>query len=213
MKDVLVVGANGTTGRLIVRDLVARGYGVTGMVRDPGQEEEIRRLGAATVVADLTRPETLPPACAGCEAIVFAAGSKGRDLHGVDRDGAIRLIEAAEAAGVGRFVMLSSFYADHPDEGPEKIRPYLHAKRAADDHLRASGLDFTIVRPGWLTNEEGTGRIATAEHFGDEGGTISRADVADTLATSLEMPETVGTAFEVIAGETPIREALARLTG
>lgn len=209
---VLVVGAHGATGRLVLGKLVEGGHEVRGMVRDPIQGQAIRELGAAPLAADLTRAETLPAALDGRDAVIFAAGSKGRDLDNVDRDGAIRLANACGPAGVRRFVMLSSFFAGRPDEGPEKIRAYLRAKRVADDHLLASGLDVTIVRPGWLTNDEETGRIVLADSLDDETASISRADVAGTLAAALDLPATVGRIFEIASGPAPIREALAGLS-
>jgi len=209
---ILVAGAHGAVGRLVAARLVGSGHEVRGMVRDPAQAEQVRALGAQPVVADLTRAATLPAAVAGSDAIVFAAGSKGKDLDGVDRGGAMRLIDAAETAGGGRFIMLSSFFAGHPAEGPEKIRPYLHAKGAADEYLAASGLQFTIVRPGWLTDDAGTGLVTTGDYLADQSGSISRSDVAETLVAALDVPQTVGRAFEVVSGSEPIREALTRLS-
>ncbi len=209
---ILVAGAHGAVGRLVTARLVGAGHEVRGMVRDPAQAEQVRALGAEPVIADLTRAATLPAAVAGSEAIVFAAGSRGKDLDGVDRGGAMRLIDAAGTAGSGRFIMLSSFFAGHPDEGPEKIRPYLRAKRAADDHLAASRLQYTIVRPGWLTDDAGTGLVTTGAYLADQSGSISRSDVAETLVAALDVPQTVGRAFEVVSGSEPIREALTRLS-
>lgn len=208
---VLVAGAHGTTGRLVVGLLTDRGHEVRGMIRDAAQAELIRALGAAPFVADLTRADSLPEAVAGRDTVVFAAGSKGKDLDGVDRDGAMRLIDAAREGGARRFVMLSSFFAGRPDDGPQRIRAYLHAKHAADEYLRASGLDHTIVRPGWLTDDAGSGSVAVADHLADEAGSISRADVAETLVAVVDEPLTIGLAFEVITGPVPIWQAILSL--
>ena len=179
------------------------------MVRDGGQATEVEALGAETVVADLTEPDEVRGAVEGCDAAVFAAGSGGEDVWGVDRDGAVSLVDACEAAGVDRFVMLSAINADAPEESPEALREYLEAKAEADDYLRASDLTYTVVRPGELTNEEGTGRIRTAERLDREDGDVPRADVARTLVVSLDEAATHGTTFELLSGDTSIAEALA----
>jgi uncharacterized protein YbjT (DUF2867 family) len=128
----------------------------------------------------------------------------------MDYGGAAKLVEAAEARGVSRYLMLSSKGAGDPEAGTEAMRPYLRAKARADERLQSSGLDYTIIRPGSLTDEEGTGRIEAAEHLGRRGE-IPREDVARTLAVALESENTSGKTFEVLAGGTPIREALAKL--
>ncbi len=128
----------------------------------------------------------------------------------MDFGGAAKLVEAAEKRGAGRYLMLSSMGAGDPEAGPEAMRPYLRAKARADERLRDSGLDYTIVRPGSLTDEEGTGKIEAAEHLGRRGE-IPREDVARTLALALESPNTSGKTFEVLAGDNPIEEALAKL--
>jgi len=210
---VLTVGASGATGQLVIQKLIARDHQVTGMARTADQAAAIGRLGATPVNADLERAETLPAAVADQEAVIFAAGSKGKQLDTVDKGGAISLIEAAGGSGVRRFVMLSSFYVGHPDAGPEKIRAYLWAKHEADRYLEASTLDYTIVRPSWLTNGFETGRIAVSRYFDDPDASISRADVAETLVTALEVPETIRQTFEIISGSTPIRVALESVPG
>lgn len=207
--NVLVAGAHGQVGQRIT-DLLGRGdHDVRAMVRDEAQVSEVEALGAEAVVADLTRDVT--HAVRGCDAIIFAAGSGGEDVYGVDRDGAIRMIEAAEELDVRRFVMLSSIHADDPEEGPEALRDYLIAKSEADERLRSGTLTYTIVRPGALTNEPGTGRIEAAEHL-DREGEITRDDVAQTLVTALDANSTYGRAFDVLAGDDPIEAALEDLS-
>lgn len=208
---VLVAGSRGGVGRILIDRLVARGHEVAGMVRSDEQRTEVERAGAKAVLADLTQEDTLAAAAAGQDALIFAAGSKGKALDAIDRDGAIRLYDAAKNAGARRFVLLSSFYAGHPDEGPGKIRAYLQAKKQADDCLEASGLDYTIVRPGYLTNDDESGHITVSEYFDDLNASISRADVAEVLATALDAPGTIGRTFEVRSGSTPIRDALEDL--
>lgn len=201
----LVAGAHGQIGQRVVELLVEQGHDVRGMVRDEDQVSDIESLGAEPVVADLTAE--VEHAVQGCDAIVFAAGSGGEDVRGVDRDGAIALVEVAESLQVDRFVMLSSINAEAPDRGPEPLREYLQAKGEADEHLRTSSLTHTIVRPGALTNDPGTGRIKTGLDLGTTG-TIPRADVASTLVAALPRESTYGLSFDVLSGDEPIEEAL-----
>lgn len=210
---VLVAGANGQTGRLTVARLVQAGHEPVAMVRDPAQAGPLRELGATdAVVADLQDDVSTAPV--GCDAVVFAAGSgshTGADKTiRVDLMGAIRLIGACERHGVRRFVMLSAMRTDDPDAGPERIRHYLAAKMEADRWLRATDLDWTIVRPGRLTDEPGTGRIRAAEYL-DDYGQIPRADVAETLVACLDLSRTASKTMEILSGPTPVTEALERL--
>lgn len=179
------------------------------MVRAEDQVSDVEDLGIEAVVADLTEDEDVSRAVEGCDAVVFAAGSGGDDVWGVDRDGAVRLIEACESAGVDRFVMLSAMNADAPEESPEALREYLKAKAEADERLRESDLTYTVVRPGALTNEEGTGRIRTGEHVDRDDGDVPRVDVARTLLAALEEEATYGVTFEMLSGDVPIEEAVA----
>ena len=149
--------------------------------------------------------------------MIFAAGSGSKTgpekTVDVDQNGAITLIDACGAENCRRFVMLSSMATGAPERAPEKLHHYLAAKEIADRHLSASGLDHTIARPGYLTDEPPTGRIRTAENLGHvaEAGTISRADTAHILAACLEHPNTVGTSFETLSGDTEIEAAIAAL--
>ncbi len=206
---VLVAGAHGQVGQHVTRLLAESDHAVRGMVRDEGQVEDIEGLGADPVVADLT--EDVSHAVEGCDAVVFAAGSGGEDVFGVDRDGAIRLVEAAEDAGADRFVMLSAINADSPEDSPEALREYLRAKAEADEFLRESGLTYTVVRPGALSNDPGTGRIRVGEDLSRDESTIAREDVARTLVAALPLESTHGRTFEVLSGNTPIETALEDL--
>lgn len=206
--NVLIAGAHGDVGQRIT-DLLSRSeHAATAMVRDEDQVPEMEEFGVETVVADLR--EEVTHAVEGHDAIVFAAGSSGEDVEGVDRDGAIRTIEAAEELDVPRFVMLSAMNADEPEESPDALRDYLIAKGEADDRLRSSELAYTIVRPGSLTNDPGTGSIEAAEKL-DERGEITRDDVAQTLVATLDMDTTYGRTFEILEGDTPIYAALEEL--
>jgi uncharacterized protein YbjT (DUF2867 family) len=214
---VLVAGAQGKTARRLVRTLVENGHEVRGLVRKEEQLPDVEADGAEPVLVDLERDGVdgrVGEAVAGCDAVVFAAGagpgSGNARKETMDFGGAAKLVEAAEANGVGRYVMLSSVGASDPEAGPEAMRPYLRAKAKADERLRGSGLDWTIVRPGRLTEEGGTGGVEAAESLGRRGE-ISREDTARVLAEVLEISNTSGKTFEVLSGETPIREALERL--
>jgi uncharacterized protein YbjT (DUF2867 family) len=214
---VLVAGAHGKTARRLVRTLVGNGHEVRGLVRKEEQLADVEADGAEPVLVDLENDEadgSVGEAVAGCDAVVFAAGagpgSGEARKETMDYGGAAKLVEAAEKNGAGRYLMLSSVGAGDPEAGPEAMRPYLRAKAKADGRLRESGLDWTIIRPGSLTEEEGTGLVEAAESLGRRGE-IPREDVATAFALALEYPNTVGKTFELLSGETPIREALERL--
>lgn len=208
---VLVAGANGSTGRRVVRRLRGGPHEPVAMIRDDDQRPPFRERGVDTVLADLE--EALDHAVAGCDAVVFCAGSgagTGLDkTRAVDRDGAIRLADTAESAGLERFVMLSSMNADPEVEG-EGMAVYYRCKGAADEHLRGTDLVHVIVRPGRLIEEDGDGRIDAAEELG-RSGRIPRDDVADVLVACLDHENTDDRTFEVLDGETPVAEALAAL--
>ncbi len=207
---VLVAGANGLTGLRIVRLLKARGHEVRAMIRDAGQEPAFAEIGVACVLADLEGP--LDDAVAGSDAVIFAAGSGSKTgpekTIAVDQEGAVRLIDACVAAGVARFVMLSSMGADDPEGQREAIRHYMRAKGAADAHLAESGLDYTIVCPGFLNDEEPSGGVRLGSSIG-EWGKIARDDVAAVIVESLQAPNTSGKRFEIISGGTAIAAAVA----
>lgn len=209
---VLIAGANGKIGRHLVErmgaadDMVCRA-----MVRDPAQQWHLREIGAnEAVVADLEGD--CRGALAGCDAVVFSAGSGAHTgpekTTDVDQNGAIALIDQAREMGVSRFVIVSSMRAGDPDSGPQAMRHYFIAKGKADNHLRASELDYTIVRPGRLTNEPGRGQVRIAERL-DGFGDIPRQDVAAVLLAVLNTPATIGREFDLLAGEQSIDAALA----
>jgi nucleoside-diphosphate-sugar epimerase len=214
---VLVAGAHGKTARRLVRMLVDDGHEVRGLVRKKEQMPDVEADGAEPVLVDLEKEEVeggVGEAVEGCDAIVFAAGagpgSGAARKETMDYGGATKLIEAAQKRGVRRYLMLSSMGAGNPEGGSEAMQPYLFAKARADERLQESGLDYTIIRPSGLTNEEGTGKIEAAQSLGRRGQ-ISRDDVARTFADTLEMRNTYGKTFEILAGDTPIREALERI--
>ncbi|AEH37257.1 SDR family oxidoreductase [Halopiger xanaduensis] len=205
---VLVAGSHGPTGQHVTRLLAERDAEPRAMIRDESQADEMESLGGEPVVADLTEPDSLESAVEGCGAIVFAAGSNGEDVYGVDRDGAINLIDAAEAEGVDRFVMLSSMGADDPESGPDALRDYLIAKAEADEYLRQSDLSSTIVRPGELTTEDGSGELRAADSLEMASGDIPREDVARVLVTAIDFEPVSGKTFEILSGDESIEDAL-----
>jgi uncharacterized protein YbjT (DUF2867 family) len=176
----------------------------------------VEAVGGETVVFDVERQDEqeLAAAIEGADAVVFAAGagpgSGAERKRTVDLGGAVRLIAAARAAGVRRYLMVSSIGAHDPEAGPEAMRPYLRAKAEADEALVAAGLDHTIVRPGSLNDEPGTGRVDLGTELGRRGP-IPRDDVAAVLAECLDAPETIGLTFEAFAGDQDVALAVRAL--
>lgn len=204
-KNVLVAGANGSTGRIII-DLLKKSekYQPIAMVRKQEQKKHFEKENVATVLGDLEGD--LNEAVKGAHKVIFAAGSGGKKVVEVDQKGAKRFTDAAKNAGAEKFVMLSSMGADNPSIGGE-LEDYLKAKGNADDYLQKSGLAYTIVRPGALTNEEGSGKIQLKEKL-EEQESISRANVAQTLVEVLDNDVKQNQIFEILDGETPIEKAV-----
>ncbi|KMY55173.1 NAD-dependent dehydratase [Bacillus sp. FJAT-27231] len=212
--NVLVIGAGGLTGKKIVKQLAeSNQHLVRAMIRKAEQTDEMERLGAKAILADLEQDFSF--ALNDVNAVIFAAGSGSSTGHdktiAVDQEGAKKTVDFAKEKGIERFIMLSSMGADTIEEAPASLVPYLEAKKAADEYLIKSGLSFTIVRPGGLTDDPGTGMIELATRFSPMGGTIPREDVAQVLVESLTMKETEGKVFEIISGYTPINKALTRI--
>lgn len=209
--NILIAGANGTTGKKIIQELSKNQKNtVYGMIRKEEQAQGIKDLGGQPVLADLE--ENVDKAVDNMDAIVFAAGSgpkTGPDkTTAVDKNGAIKLIDAAKKKGVERFVMLSSVGSDQPQQGPEGMQHYLEAKHDADEHLKASGLTYTIVRPVALTNEQAAGTIKADKKVDHADTSIPRADVASVLAHAVSEKNTFNKTFEIHSGNEPIKEAL-----
>lgn len=210
---VLVLGGHGKVALLLAPLLAARGDDVTSVIRNPGHTGDVTAAGAAPLVLDVESADeaALRDAVAGYDAVVWSAGAGGGSAertYAVDRDAAIRTMDAAAAAGVRRFVMVSWIGSthDHGISPDDAFFAYADAKLAADDHLRATALDWTILGPGTLTLGEPTGKIT----LDPEGkGEVSRADVAAVIAATLEDDRTVGRFIRFGGGDTPIAEALA----
>ena len=220
--NTLVVGAAGRTGAHILRMMLAAHLGpVRGLVRRPEQRDAVAAFGAEPVLVDLAEDETedrsavlaeaLDAALAGVDAVVHAVGAgSAEQAEAVDHRGTVRLIEAAERADVLRFLLVSSMGTDRPESMPAPLRPFLEAKRASERALRSSGLTWTIVRPGGLTDDPPTGRVRIAPSL-DIGGTVPRADVARVTVAALRLGAAEGQAFDVLAGDTAVDEALKGL--
>ena len=212
--DVVVVGGHGQVARRLLAGLAAAGHRGRGIVRKEEQVPALTRLGAEGILFDLERDKGLASHVEGADAVVFAAGagpgSGAARKRTVDLGGATTLIDACRAAGVRRYVMVSSIGAHDPAGRPEAMRPYLEAKAQADEALAESGLDWTIVRPGSLTDDAGVGRITATRELGGRGQ-VPREDVAATLLAVLAAPSTIGVTFEVFAGDTPVDEAVRAL--
>lgn len=211
--NVVVAGGHGQIALHLLRMLAERGDGAYGLVRNPDHAAELERLGARAVICDLEEQENLATCVADADAVVFAAGA-GPDSgperkRTVDLGGAVKLVDAARVTGIRRYVMVSAMGASDPDAGGEKMRPYLEAKAEADQVLARSGLDFTIVRPGLLTDDPATGRVAAGPEV--ERGEIPRQDVAAVLLATLDHADAIGKTFNLIGGETPIEDAMRSL--
>lgn len=212
MAHIIVIGGHGKVALYLARILTGRGDQVSSVFRNPDHADEVAATGATPITADIEQLDTgaLADLLAGHDAVVFTAGAGGGDparTYAVDRDAAIRVIDAAAQAGVKRFVMVSYFGAG-PGHGvsPENsFFPYAEAKAAADAHLRASELDWTVLGPGRLTLDPGTGHIAV----GKAKGEVSRADVAAVVAASLADDATIRRTIDFNNGDVPIADAVA----
>lgn len=213
--NVLVIGANGQIGKFVVEQLAQEGkHKVTAMIRKPEQADALKELGADVVIGDLEGSvEDLAEAMKDHNAIVFTAGSGGSTGQDktllIDLDGAVKTMEAAEQQGISRYILVSAYGADQREKWSESIKPYYVAKHYADRALFASDLNYTIIRPGGLKNEPGTGKIAVGTDL--EPGIIPREDVARVIVASLQEEKTYRMAFDLIAGEHQIDDALGKL--
>ncbi|MGP4062730.1 SDR family oxidoreductase [Halobacillus litoralis] len=203
---VLVIGANGKVGKHIINKLNDSEHKPYAMVRDTDQIPQFEELGVATVLGDLEKD--FEHAFHGKDAVIFAAGSgphTGADKTIViDQEGAIKAADFAKANGVKRYMMLSSIGADRPEQAPDDFKYYLYAKHRADEYVKSTELDYTIVRPGGLTNEKGIGKVDLQKRT--EHGEIPREDVAATLVHLLSVNESVHESYDLISGEKPLNK-------
>jgi len=210
-EKILIVGANRYTGTILCEKLSTSSYQPIAMIRKEDQQKKFEDMNVKTVVADLE--SDFQHALNGVDKIIFAAGSGSKTGPDktilVDREAAIKMIDLAKRNGIQKFVMLSAMNADNPDRN-SGIGHYLEAKSAADKHLQGSMLNYSIVRPGRLTHNAGTGKVKLAKKI-EHRGQIPREDVAEVLIACLSVPATGGKTFEILSGETPVQEALIAL--
>ena len=214
MTRVAIVGAHGKVAQQLMRLLYDRGDEFVGVVRNDEHGEDVFRLGGEGALVDIeaASAEQLAIPFAGCDVVVFSAGAgpgSGVDRkRTVDYAGSVKSVQAAIIAGVRRFIQVSAWGVDTPvaDDADEQWAAYVAAKRDADAVLRQSGLDWTILRPGALTYEEGTGSILLGTTV--PRGSIPREDVAGLIVACMDEPRSIGAQWEVISGETPIAEAV-----
>ncbi|MFD1720685.1 SDR family oxidoreductase [Amnibacterium endophyticum] len=217
MSTVVIVGGHGKVALLAAQALSGQGHAVRSTIRDEAQGADVEAAGAVPWTLDLEAADTgdVAEALRGADAVVFSAGAGGKGgperTRAVDLEGARRTIAAAEQAGVRRFVMVSAIGVDEPlpDDTADGWRAYVESKREADATLRGSGLDYTIVRPGRLTDGPATNSVRIGR--GIEGGEVPRADVAAVIAAVLADDSTIGAQFDLVSGDAAISDALAAL--
>jgi uncharacterized protein YbjT (DUF2867 family) len=211
--NVVIVGGHGQVALRLAKLLADRGDSPRGIIRDTEQADDLEAIGCEPIVLDIENVE-ISDAVAGADAVVFAAGagpgSGPARKRTVDYGGAVALIEAAQQHEIRRYVMVSAIGANRPERWSEQMRPYYEAKADADKALMESGLDYTIVRPGGLTDDAGTGKVQVAEKL-EGGGTVTRDDVAAVIGEVLGADNTIGKAFDLLNDGTPIPEAVASL--
>jgi uncharacterized protein YbjT (DUF2867 family) len=212
---VVIAGGHGQIALLLERLLAERGDEPVGIVRNPDHVPDVEATGGEAVVLDLEQADvdSVAAVLKGVDAVVFAAGggpnSGPERKETVDKGAAVLLADAAEQAGVRRYVMVSSMGTDKADPDSDDVfQVYLRAKKAADDDLRSRDLDWTVVRPGRLTDGEPTDRVQVGDL---QRGDIPRADVAAVIATALHTDATHGATFDLLAGHQTVEAALAGL--
>jgi uncharacterized protein YbjT (DUF2867 family) len=214
MTRIAVVGGHGQIARLLHPLLVDAGHTPVALVRSASYRTELEELGAEVRLLDIERADAseFGAAFEGCGAVVFAAGG-GPDgnierKRTVDLEGSLKSIAGATSAGVRRFVQVSAIGVDTPlpDDTAPVWKAYVEAKRDSDAALRSSDLDWTILRPGRLTDEPGTGRVRLGPEVAR--GDVPRADVAAVIATVLDRDAAVGHQWDLVSGETPVEEAI-----
>lgn len=213
MTTIAIAGGHGQIALRLARLLTDRGDVVRSIIRNPGHSAGVHATGAEPVVADMEALDSLAEVVEGADVVVFAAGagpgSGAARKRTVDYGAAVKLRDAAVAVGARRYLMVSSIGADDPSAGSEAMRPYLEAKADADAAVAESDLDWTIVRPGMLTDDPGIGLVAVGPAL--DRGPIARDDVAAVLAACLDTPSTIGQTFVLVQGDLPIADALAVL--
>ncbi|MEV0945480.1 NAD(P)H-binding protein [Rhodococcus sp. NPDC049939] len=218
-RRIVIAGGHGKIARKLIKLLSARGDRAVALIRNPDHEEEVAALGAEPLLLDLESVgvDEVAQALVGADAAVFAAGagpgSGAERKDTVDRGAAVLFADAAESAGVRRFVQVSSFGAGEPipDGMDDVFAAYLAAKTSAEEDLRVrTHLDWTILRPGTLIDDDPTGSVALTEPP-LEAGSVTRSDVAAVIMALLDAPETAHKTLMLTSGPTPVAEAVAAL--
>ena len=213
---IAIAGGHGKIALLLTALAAGRGDEVVGIVRNPDHVGDVRALGGDAVELDLEQagPEQVAAVLAGADAVVFAAGagpgSGTARKDTVDRAASALVADAARIAGVVRFLQISAMGLDRPSDDPV-FAAYLKAKAAAEDDLRGRDFDWTILRPGRLTDDEPTGRVTLAESVAP--GEVTRADVAAVLLALIDEPGSAGATLELVGGTTPIPDAVQSAIG
>src|SRR3954453_17578164 len=212
--QVVIAGGHGQIALQLERLLADSGHRVIALIRSRDHDCDVREAGGEPVICDLEREDDLSHYVQGSDAVVFAAGagpgSGPERKRTVDLGGALKLLDAARRTGARRYLIVSSIGADDPSAAGEQMRPYLEAKAEADERLAESDLDWTIVRPGRLTDDPGTGLVTVTTDMSARGE-IPREDVARVIAAVLGDPAAIGKTFVLISGDTPVDEAVAAL--
>lgn len=214
---IVIAGGHGQVALRLERLLTDAGHAPVGIVRNPDHVDDLRAAGAEALVCDLEETDvgTVAGHLDGTDAVVFAAGAgPGSGIPRkttVDRNASVLMADAAERAGVRRFVQISSMGAGAPPRAgtDETFATYLRAKAEAEDDLRRRGMDWTVLRPGGLTNAPGTGRVRLADSV--PRGQISRDDVAGVVGALVMGGAGIGRTLELVAGDVPIAQAISQL--
>ena len=213
---VVIAGGHGKIALLLTPRLKARGDEVVSLIRNPDHADDVRAAGGEPVVCDLedATPEEIAAGVGSADQVVFAAGAgpgsgKARKLT-MDRDGAIKTVEAATKLGAGRFLIVSSIGAESPPDDDDSFSVYLRAKAEADAAVMASDRPWTVLRPGALTDDPGTDRVRLSEE--PFRGRVPRDDVAASIAALLAAPVAVGKVLYINGGDQPIEQALHELS-
>ena len=217
MSTFVIVGGHGGVALRLASALSAQGHGVRSTIRSEAHGADVEATGAVPVLLDIEGSDArdFADVFGSADGVVFSAGAGGDGnvdrKRTVDLEGSLKSIEAAGLAGIRRFVQVSAMGVDEPpaDDAAPAWRAYVEAKRDADAALRASDLDWTVVRPGGLTDGPATDSVAIAEHL--EHGSVSRSDVAAVIVAVLGDDSTIGAQFELTSGDRSISEALASL--
>jgi uncharacterized protein YbjT (DUF2867 family) len=211
--NVVIVGGHGKIALRLEKLLAERGDSPRGIIRKTEQAKDLEDIGAEPIVLDIENVDDISDALAGSDAVVFAAGagpgSGPARKRTVDYGGAVKLADGAKSQGIRRYVMVSAISSNRPETWSDRMRPYQEAKAEADKYLVESGLDYTILRPGGLTDDPGTGMVQLGERL--DYGQVSRDDVAGVIAECLVADNAIGKAFDLMNDGTPIAEAVRSL--